>query len=54
MKTGNGQNPNPRKVWGGTFKEENSNMVKSTSGSTFSAKRDVMGKKQGPMKRGKK
>ena len=51
MKTGNGMNPNPKHLFKGQGKMEQSNIVKKSAGTTFSAKKDVMGKgKQGKMK----
>lgn len=48
MKTGNGQTPNPRKLYGGTFRQETSNVVNNKAPVKFSAKRDSRGgKKQG-------
>lgn len=40
MKTGNGSTPNPRKVFGGSFKEDKSNVVSEKAKVAFSAKKD--------------
>lgn len=40
MKTSNGQNPNPRSIFGGGMKKESSNVVKPKVGAPFSAKKD--------------
>lgn len=48
MKTGNGHTPNPRKLFGGSYRPETSNVVKQKAPVKFSAKRDSRGgKKQG-------
>lgn len=45
MKTGNGQNPNPKKLFSGQGKKVTSNLVKSKTGTAFSAKKDIKAKK---------
>lgn len=45
MKTGNGQNPNPKKLFSGQGKKETSNLVKPKTGTAFSAKKDIKRKK---------
>lgn len=48
MNTGNGRTPNPRKVFGGSYKQDTSNVVNAKAPVKFSAKRDSRGgKKQG-------
>lgn len=51
MKTGNGQNPNPRKVFGGPFKADNSNVVNNKAPVKFSAKQGAAGTKASGRKR---
>lgn len=40
MRTGNGQNGNPRKEFPGPYKKDTSNLVKPSTGKKFSAKKD--------------
>lgn len=55
MKTGNGQNPNPRNVFGGSYKADSSNMVNAKAPVKFSAKQGAAGtKKSGGKGTGKK
>lgn len=45
MKTGNGYKPNPKGTFGGGMKTETSNVVKSSNGANFNAKKNVTAKK---------
>lgn len=40
MRTGNGQNGNPRNEFPGPYKQDSSNLVKKSTGKAFSAKKD--------------
>lgn len=47
MKTGNGQTPNPKRIFQGGFGRDTSNEVKGSIGKPFSAKKDSFtGKKK--------
>lgn len=46
MKTGNSSTPNPKKVLGGSFKKDSSNVVSESAKVQFSAKKDSFNKKK--------